>query len=57
MSNTVQCAHLNTRGRWCRAIVAPGTEACRHHQDGPVRDWTADDYKAADASQVERSAR
>ncbi len=56
MSDTTNCTELNTRGRWCRAAVTPGTKACRHHQDGPVRDWTPDDYRLADAAEIERQA-
>lgn len=49
MSNSSKCANLNNRGRWCGTPAQPGTNACRHHQHGPVRDFTPDDYKVADA--------
>lgn len=56
MTNTPKCTQLNSRGRWCRAAVTVGTQACRRHQDGPIRDWTPDDYKVADAAESERQA-
>ncbi|MGW0771266.1 hypothetical protein [Streptomyces sp. NPDC002676] len=48
--NSAACPHLNARRLWCRAAVVPGTDACQHHQDGQVRDWTADGFRAADAA-------